>query len=114
MAVMNKQRKDFEAYILEIKVPELIAKCDGQLTVEAARNIIEATWLPHHPEDGEFKAQATLDLFEMWKRAQACVEVELPVLPAGDEVPQNAQEWGWELLGKCRAAIEAAGGTVKK
>lgn len=109
----DKQRAAFEANLLEREVPRLVAKCHGQLSLASAENIVKATWLPRHPGTDEYKAQGTVELFELWKAAQAAVVVELPALPAGHEVPQNAQEWGWELIGKFRIAIEAAGGTVK-
>lgn len=65
------------------------------------------------PRDGEGYYDGSVNAYwHFYKQSRADLVIELPALPVGHEVPQNAQEWGWELVGKCRKAIEDAGVTV--
>lgn len=110
--VSKQQREAFEAYILKTKVPALIEKCGGELSVLSAEMIIQSTWLGYIFGTDEFAAEGTRELFELWKAAQAQVSFVV-VLPEWEGA--GYFHFSTPVLDRdaVLAAIEAAGGTVK-
>lgn len=106
----KQQREAFEAYILKTKVPALIEKCGGNLSVDSAKIIIESTWLDCIFGTDEFSAEGTRELLELWKAAQAQVVVELPEWQGAADFLFSTPVMDRDAV---MAAIEAAGGTVK-
>lgn len=87
----SKMREEFEAWVIEVKSAELVAKCGGGMKRSSCETIVKATWFASGG-----MAPMACELFEAWKASRSALVIELP-----DRFSEAYQDYFDDVEGGC-------------